>query len=146
VFGNLYVWDFVTLRRKRFHPLRDGNRMFTARRINNVPVRTYGWLKTSNEGRARFEYRPWLVLPRQTLLLPTGPYFVGRGLFHPEVSREKGEELEALLTLPPRYCTHEQELSDVYGFTGVRDVGLRRCFRGILDVMGLGKRETAPVS
>lgn len=144
VFGNLYVWDFVTLRRKRFHPFRDGNRMFTARKINQVPVRTYGWLSRGEDGGLRFEYRPWLVLARQTLALPAGTYVVGRGLFHPEVAREQAEELEPMLTLPPRYRTHEQELSQVYGFAGVRDVGVRKCLKGILEFMGFGKGETAP--
>ena len=145
VFGNLYVWDFVTIRRKRFHPLRDGNKMFTARQINKVPVRTYGWLNRDQSGKLLFEFRPWLVLPKQTLEMPNGTYVVGRGLFHPEVAREQEDDLEAMLTLPPRYRSHEQETSDVYGFAGVRDVGIRKCFKAILDVFGLGKRETTPV-
>ncbi|MCU0772182.1 MAG: hypothetical protein MUE94_10515 [Verrucomicrobia bacterium] len=143
VFGNLYVWDFVTLRRKRFHPFRDGNRMFTARKINRVPVRTYGWLNRAEGGKLEFHYRPWLVMPRQMLPLPAGTYVVGRGLFHPEIAREQGDDLEALMTLPPRYRTHEQELNDVYGLAGVRDVGIRRCLKAILEVFGLGKREQA---
>jgi hypothetical protein len=143
VFGNLYVWDFVTIRRRRFHPLRDGNRMFTARKIGNVPVRTYGWLNNGTDGTLRFEYRPWLILPQQCLELPTGSYVVGRGWFHPEVAREQGEGLEAMLVLPPRYRTHEQEVSEVYGLGGVRDVGIRKCLKGILEVLGMGKREAA---
>lgn len=146
VFGNLYVWDFVTLRRKRFNPFRDGNRMFTARQINQVPVRTYGWLRKDNNGTLHFDYRPWLVMPRQSVGLPEGTYVVGRGLFHPEVAREQEDELESMLTLPPRYRTHEQELCEVYALSGVRDVGIRKCFKAILDVMGLGKRETAPAN
>ncbi len=144
VFGNLYVWDFITIRRKRFRPFRDGNRMFTARKINKVPVRSYGWLTRDQDGKLRFQYRPWLILPQQNLELPEGTYCVGRGLFHPEVAREQGEDLESMFTLPPRYRTHEQEVSDVYGLAGVRDVGIRKCFKGILEVMGLGKRETVP--
>jgi hypothetical protein len=145
VFGNLYIWDFVTVRRKRFHPFRDGNRMFTARPINDVPVRTYGWLSRDGNEQLRFKYRPWLVLPQKSLELPPGTYVVGRGVFHPEVAREQGpEELESMLTLPPRYRSHEQELSDAFGFAGVRDVGIRKCFREILEVFGLGKRESAP--
>jgi hypothetical protein len=145
VFGNLYIWDFVTLRRKRFHPLRDGNRMFTAREINDVPVRTYGWLNRDPGGRLFFKYRPWLVLAQQSLELPEGTYVVGRGLFHPEVAREQaGDELEAMLTLPPRYRSHEQELSDAYAFAGVREVGIRKCFKEIREVFGLGKHESSP--
>ncbi len=141
VFGNIYVWDFVTIRRKRFHPFRDGNRMFTARKISRVPVRTYGWLSRAEGGKLQFHYRPWLVMPRQVLELPADTYVVGRGLFHPELAREQGDDLEALMTLPPRYRTHEQELNDVYGLAGVRDVGIRRCLKAILEVFGLGKRE-----
>jgi len=143
IFGNLYVWDFVTARRKRFHPFRDGNRMFTARKINQVPVRTYGWLSRGEDGTLQFEYRPWLVLPRQVLQLPAGSYVVGQGFFHSEVSREQGDELESMLTLLPRYRTHERELSQVYAFAGVREVGLRKCLKDILDLLGFGTRETS---
>jgi hypothetical protein len=143
VFGNIYVWDFVTLRRKRFHPFRDGNRMFTAREIDKVPVRTYGWLTRGDGNKLRFEYRPWLVMPRRQLDLPEGTYAVGRGLLHPDISRVDGEELEAMLTLPPRYRGHEEELSDAYGFAGVRDVGIRKGFQTFLELIGLGKRESS---
>lgn len=143
VFGHLYVWDFVTIRRKRFQPFRDGHRMFTARKINQVPVRTYGWLSKGDNGALHFEYHPWLVLPQQRLELPPGTYVVGRGLFHGDVARDQGGELEPMLTLPPRYQTHEQQLSDAYGLNGVRDVGMRKCLKEILEIMGFGKRETA---
>jgi len=146
VFGNLFVWDFVTLRSRRFRPFRDGNRMFTARRINSVPVRTYGWLNRTDDSPLVFHYRPWLILPQRQLILPEGAYVVGRGLFLAEVARKQGEEIESILTLPPRYCTHEQEVSDLYRLDGVREVGFRKCLKGIREALGMGKRETAPAT
>ena len=120
--------------------------MFTACRIDKVPVRTYGWLNRSVDGSLRFEYRPWLVMPRQRQALPQGHCFVGRGFFHPVVFREQGNESSPVLILPPRYRTHEQEVSDVYGFAGVRDVGLRRFFKAFLELLGIGTRQLAPAS
>ena len=120
--------------------------MFTARKIDKVPVRTYGWLNRREGQALRFEYRPWLVLPTRQLDLPPGTYVVGRGLFHPEVAREQGEELQSLLTLPPRYRTHEEEVSEVYGFAGVRDVGVRKCLTTIRELIGLGSGAPAAAS
>ena len=117
--------------------------MFTSRKIDEVPVRTYGWLNETDDGTLRFEYRPWLILPRRQLDLPRGSYVVGKGLLYPEVARLQGDEMESMLTLPPRYCTHEQELSDAYGFDGVRDVGLRKWFKAFVEMVGLGKKESS---
>ena len=47
--------------------------MFLARKINKVPARTYGKLLRDEKGSLVLQYRPWLVLPERTLVLPEGP-------------------------------------------------------------------------
>jgi hypothetical protein len=124
VFGNVFAWDLLTLRWKRFTPEPKGCRAFTARRIEKVPVRTCGKVRRDEQGRLVLEYRPWLVLPKRTLVLPEGDYSVGRGLVYPEVLHLKGGVAKPLLTLPPRCLGHEDEMAKLYQMTGAQDTGL----------------------
>jgi hypothetical protein len=148
VFGTVYVWDFVTLRRTRFQPGAESNRMFTARKMEGAPVRTYGRLGHLDSGRLRFDYRPWLVLKQRSYELPPGSLVVGRGLFYPEIDRVTEGKLTALFILPPRYMTHEEAVARVYGFDGVRDIGLLKGMKAMWNwlrnlVAGRPKQEVA---
>jgi hypothetical protein len=148
VLGQVYVWDFFTLRRHRFLPTANGNWMFAARAIDKTPIRTYGKLSTDTTGKRIFEYRPWLVLPKRTLELPPGNYAVGRGLFYPEVMRVDGSDTKTVFILPPRYKGHEADLAKACNTPDVRDVGILKGFKAIGSAMrslfGAGdKREIA---
>lgn len=123
-FGSVFAWDLLTLRCKRFEPKQKGCRAFTARRIDKVPVRTCGKVRRDAQGRLVLEYRPWLVLPKQTLLLPEGDFSVGRGLLYPEVLHLKNGVGRVLLTLPPRCLTHENAIAKLYDLAGVQDTGV----------------------
>jgi len=136
--GTVFVWEFLTLRRKRFVPDRAANRMFLARKIAKVPARSYGKLLREPQGGLRLKYRPWLVLPERTLALPEGQYAVGKGLFYSQIMRVEGQDLAATLLLPPRYRGHEQELVAIYGLTEARDVGLGAALRWLRDFLGMG--------
>ena len=143
-FGLVFIWEFVTLRRKRFHPDRSVNWMFLAREINKAPVRSYGKLSRDERGILLLRYRPWLVLPERTLALPDGPYAVAKGLLYSQIARVEGQGLSAAVLLPPRYRGHEQELVSIYHLEGVRDAGLRAAFRWLRDLVGFGaKPQTA---
>ena len=131
VFGSVFAWDWVTLRRKRFTPHPTSNWAFTARRMEKTPVRTYGRVARDEAGRLVFRYRPWLIFPARSVVLPPGNYFVGRGLFYPEVHRLEGGESQAQLALPPRLRTHEESFSGIYGLGPVRDIGLRRGLKNL---------------
>jgi hypothetical protein len=131
VFGSVFAWDWVTLGRRRFHLNPATNWAFTARKLGRTPVRTYGTVTRDEAGRLVFRYRPWLIFPMRSLTLPAGDYFVGRGLFYPEVHRAEGEASVAELTLPPRCRTHEEEFSRIYGLGPARDIGLRRGLRNL---------------
>jgi hypothetical protein len=105
--------------------------MFTARTLNDAPIRTYGRLNTDAEGRRVFEYRPWLVLPLRTVELPAGHYAVGRGILYPELMKVEGDTTKTLFILPPRYKGHEMELARSAGLTDVRDVGLLKGLKAL---------------
>jgi hypothetical protein len=94
--------------------------------LGKVPVRTCGKVRRDAEGRLVLDYHRWLMLPKRTLLLPEGDYSVGRGLLNPEILHLKDGMAKPLLTLPPRFVTHEAEFSRIYGMAGVQDVGMLR--------------------
>jgi hypothetical protein len=131
VFGSVYVWDFITGKRKRFKPAPNANWMFTARKIEKTPIRSYGKLMKAEDGNLTFEYRPWLLLQKRTQLLPPSQRAVGRGLFYPEIMTVDGEKAKSLLVMPPRYKSHEQEVAQAYGITDVRDTGLLKGIKAI---------------
>ena len=145
-FGAIYSWDWFTWRHGRFTPDAVANKMFTAEKLGKTPIRTYGRLVKEAEGKLAFVYRPWLVLPEQRLELPAGKYFVGRGLVYPEVLAvaKADEGAQRVLVLPPRYRSHEETIAHLYGFGGVRDVGLLKGFKAIWSFLS-GGVSAAPV-
>jgi len=141
-FGTVLVWDFCTFRRARFTPAKTENSMFLWRKINKVPARTYGRLSRDDKGRLVLRFRPWLVLPERTLVLPEGQYAIGKAVFYQSIQRVEGDDGQNVLLLPPRYRGHEEELVKIYGLTGVRDVGLRRAWKWLKELFG-GKPQPA---
>jgi MFS family permease len=148
VVGTVFSWDFVTLRRHRFAPNEKANWMFTARRIEKTPIRSYGKLLRGEDGKLKFEYRPWLFFPKRTVTFPDGNYAVGRGLFYPEILMRMSEKKRrAMFLLPPRYKSHEEELAKIYALAGVEDVGILKGFKAVWrwlkSLLGLGSRKEA---
>ena len=135
-FGLVFVWDFVTRRRNRFVPDPSANRMFLARKINQVPARSYGKLLRDAKGRLVLIYRPWLVLRERALALPEGSYAISRGLLYSQIMRVESQRLTSALLLPPRYRGHEEELVPIYGLAGGREAGLRAAFRWLKESLG----------
>lgn len=125
VFGTVFAWDFVSLRRHRTTPVREhaACRVFTARRIESLPVRTCGRMRRDAEGRLVLEHRPWLLGARQTLVLPEGEYLVGRAVVYPEVLHRHQGLVRTLLYLPPRFGGHEEDVVRMHGLAGVQDIG-----------------------
>jgi hypothetical protein len=124
-FGMLFVWEFVTGSKNRFKPDATSNKLFLGEKFQKVPTRTYGRLVRAEGGEVVFNYRPWLILPQRTIVLPAGRYEAGRGVFYSEILRIDGDSAKTVLLLPPRYRGHEEEMAKIYNFAGVRDVGLR---------------------
>jgi hypothetical protein len=134
-FGFEFIWDFVTFRSKRFTPIAGANKLFLSRKINKVPARTYGKLYRDERGSFVFDYHPWLVLPRRSLLLPDGKYEAGHGLFYSEILRVEGDSAKTMILLPPRYRGHEQELVRIYSLNGWREVGLRAAWTWLKNTL-----------
>ncbi len=125
-FGVVFIWDFFTGRKHRFQPDAKENKMFLARKINKVPSRTYGKLSRNEKGELVLNYRPWLILPKRSLVLPPGTYETGRGIFYSEIVRvDGGDATTSVILLPPRYLGHEERVAKIYNLAGTRDVGLR---------------------
>lgn len=141
-FGLVFIWDFFTGRRNRFRPDPKENKMFLGAKNQRVPTRTYGRLSQNEKGELVFRYRPWLVLPTRTIVLPPGNYEAGRGLFYSEILRVEGESIKTVILLPPRYRGHEEEIVKIYGFAGTRDVGIRAAWAWFKSLFG-GQRSVA---
>jgi hypothetical protein len=149
IFGSVFSWDFFTLRRTRFKLLADGNRLFTARDIGGAPLRTYGRLSQEADGKLRFKFRPWLVLPERTVEVPREGLVVGKGIFYSEVLGfdPAADKNTTLLLLPPRYVGHEELFARTYRISGTCDVGLRRAWSWLREAFGFGaKRASAPAN
>lgn len=141
--GSIYIWDVITLRRTRTIPQRNEVWAFLHAEISKVPVRTYGRLVRDEAGRLIFEYRPWMFLAKRTLVLPVGEYAVGTGLINSFVVKVEGEDEREVLTLPPRYRTHEEMIVRVYELSPVRDVGLVKGFKAMFQWLSGSKPTTA---
>ena len=136
VFGSVFCWDFFTLRRHRFTPAENDNRLFAGANLATVPPRTYGRLVLRSSGALEFIYRPWLVLPERSAAVTAdkAEVAVGRGLFFSTISTER---TGTLFILPPRYRGHEDVLARAYLLGGgVRDAGLRRAWSVLRELFG----------
>lgn len=135
-YGTIFCWDFFTFRRSRFEPDAKENKVFAGEGIKNTPLRTYGRLARTPEGRLRFRYRPWLVLPERQVELPDHPLAVGRGLFFPTIEATVGDDERTIILLPPRYKGHEEAFARACGIEALTDVGLRRAWGVIKELFG----------
>ena len=135
-FGLVFIWEWLTQRRKRFTPDKSVNRVFLSRKTNKVPARSYGTLLREANGNLVLKYRPWLILPERSLTLPQGKYFVAKGLLYSEIMRGEGDSLKPAILLPPRYRSHEEKLVPIYGLAEVRDVGVRAAFVWLKELVG----------
>lgn len=136
VFGSVFCWDFLTLRRVRFKPKLNENRMFAGGNLPGVPVRTYGRLVLNEAGGYEFVFRPWLWLPPRTapVEVERTTMTVGKGLFFSSITRT---DTETLFLLPPRYRGHEEAIAEAYAMGGgVRPAGLRRAWSVMRDLFG----------
>ena len=69
---------------------------------------------------------------------------MGKGLFYSEIIKLDGGESTTSMTLPPRFRSHEEELSSIYMLSGVQDIGVVKGFKAVWSWM-TGK-ETAAVA
>jgi hypothetical protein len=145
VFGTIFCWDFFTRRRGRFELRADGNKVFLGRRLDGVPVRTYGRLHQAADGALTFKFKPWLVLAERGVPVPREGIVVGCGVFYSEVlgHNSASDKVETLLLLPPRYVGHEELFARTYRISGTTDVGLRRAWSWLKETLGFGPKTAA---
>jgi hypothetical protein len=136
VFGWVFSWDFLTLRRLRFRPRENDNAVFAGGQLGDVPVRTYGRLRRKEGGGLEFVYRPRVIGGRVVRAVPgtQATRAVGCGLFFSSVTN--GED-DTLFLLPPRYRGHEESLVATYELGGgVRPAGLRKAWSVMRELFG----------
>jgi hypothetical protein len=143
VYGTVFCWDFFTIRRARFRPAANDNWMFSARKLAGVPQRTCGRLHRGADSRLVFNFRPWLFLRPRTVEVPATGLAVGRGaLYSTIVAREQAGEA-TLFLLPPRYQGHAEDLAHAYNIPDVINVGLRRAWAWLKEMLGVGPKQPA---
>lgn len=148
IFGTMFSWDFFTRRHSRFKLLADGNKVFTACEIDGAPVRTYGQLHQGPDNRLTLKFRPWLVLPERSVIVPREGLVVGRGVFYSEVLGfdQTADKNRTLLLLPPRYRGHEELFARTYHISGTCDIGLRKAWGWIREAFGFGVKKPQPAA
>lgn len=145
-YGSIFCWDFFTFRRARFVPDAKENKVFAGQGIAETPLRTYGRLARTPEGRLRFRYRPWLVLPEKQVELPEVPLAVGRGMFFPTIEATVEGRERTIILLPPRYEGHEEAFARACGIDAITDVGLRRAWGVIKELFGFENKRRQAVA
>lgn len=146
VYGTVFCWEFFTLRRLRFRPAANDNWMFTARKIDGAPQRTFGRLHRREDGGLEFNYRPWLVLKARRATVSPAALVVGHGAFFSTMVARTGGNETTMFLLPPRYRGHEAEVAHAYQLDGVIEVGLRRAWSWLKEALGFGGRKPAAVA
>ncbi len=143
IFGTIFSWDYLTLRRHRFSPAENDNRMFAGPNLPGVPIRSYGRLVQRTAGGLEFVYRPWLVLAPRVAPVSAEPASLGIGeglIFSDIVTRDN----RTLFSLPPRYRGHEETLARAYLMGGgVRPAGIRKAWSSLLGMLG-GRAAQSP--
>jgi len=126
MFSSIFSWDFFTSRKRRFKMDGQSNKVFAGTGLGAAPQRTYGKLSQDDAGKLSFTFKPWMVLPEQTVEVPQAANLgVGKGAFFSNVTDGAVE----VFVLPPRYRTHEDELATTYGLArGVEPVGLKKAW------------------
>lgn len=146
LFGTLMGRDFLLNKRASADDVRSsGVKGFLARRVEGVPVRTFGKLESDAQGSVRFVYRPWLLLPHASLPVAEAGMVLCKGLLHPSVAHRESVESRprSTLILLPRYRRVEESIAARFGCQEVIDSALMRGFkamrRWLIDILSLGK-------
>jgi len=121
VFGTVLATDVILPRRAQPHARPYEPHAFLARRLNGVPVRTFGRLTRSADGVTRFVYRPWLILAQQSIDIPGGYRSISRGIFFPSLLCTAEGRAFTLVTFPPRYRGLEAAIAAHFEVGDVHD-------------------------
>jgi hypothetical protein len=133
VFGTVFGLDVLLPWRGRRRVRVEEPHAFLAQKLAGAPVRSYGRIVRQGDGAAAFAYRPWLILPEQTVPLAGAGLCIAKGLLFPSLHRpcpRRGRNAMAVMLLP-RYRSHEERIARHFGLAEVQESPLRR---GLLSV------------
>jgi hypothetical protein len=138
--------DFLLNKRATADDVRStGVKGFLSRRMQGVPVRTFGKLESDAQGSVSFVYHPWLVLPKKSLPVADSGMVVCKGLLHPSVAHRVSQEASprGMLILLPRYRRVEESIATRFGCQEVIDSALMRGFKAmrqwLIDILSTGR-------
>jgi hypothetical protein len=132
VFGTLIASDLLLPWRAKSRIDLAEPHVFTARRLGGVPARTFGRIVRLPDAFA-FSYRPWGVLPRQTVALPSESITIDRGILFPTLMQPCGPQsrLTPILDYLPRYRGSEDRIAEQLRATAVRPHAFARGFGAV---------------
>lgn len=103
VFGTLFGLDVLSRRKAGSEELRDGVWGFNARRMEDVPVRSFGKLWRGEDGRVVFRQRPWLVLRAREMVVE-GADGLSQGMLYSSLTKsQQDSRVRTEFVLLPRY-------------------------------------------
>lgn len=112
VFGTLLSWDLLLFRHRKTDDSKELiARGFLCQQIENVPVRTYGTLESSENGTYHFHFRPWLIMPKQSIQLNYNSITIQRGILSPIAKTQSDNGARNLIRFRPKFRGHEEALS-----------------------------------
>jgi hypothetical protein len=112
IFGTLLSWDLLLFRHRRRDPSNDLTaRGFLCREVEAVPIRTYGTLTVRDDSTYAFHYRPWLIMPGQTIQLDSDAITIQRGILSPIARAHTANGPSNLVRFRPSLRNHEEALS-----------------------------------
>jgi hypothetical protein len=122
VFGSVISWEILTGRVGTADPATEPLAAFSARGLAGVPPRSCGRIVEGAPGVFRFDWRPWLVLPRRSVPLDGGGRLaLRRGALSPTLFRSGVLREPTLARFPPRFRGREVELGRRLGAAEVLD-------------------------
>jgi hypothetical protein len=138
VFGTLFGMDVLFPRRGRRLASPTEPHAFLAHALANAPVRTYGRLVRDPRGAVIFSYRPWLVLPRRSVTLPSGGVSIAKGFLFPSLlhSSNPQQRRRMFIMFLPRYRSHEQTIATYFAIADIQDGRLMKGFRAVRAWLG----------
>jgi hypothetical protein len=132
VFGTLFGLDVLLPRRARRRACPTEPHAFLAHALAGVPVRTYGRLVRDPPGEVTFVYRPWLILPRRTVPLPSGQVCVAKGLLFPSLLHQVNPERRRMIVMfLPRYRSQETAIASYFQIAHVEESRLMKGLHAI---------------
>ena len=151
VFGTLFASDTIIPWRARKFTTPTEAHAFIARPLAGVPTRTYGRIGRSPDGTVCFSFRPWLILPRRTVQLPSGTLALSKGIYFPSLlhGSESADSCTRIILFLPRYRSHERAIADHFEISDIRDSTLSKGFKAakawLTETLNTGKAKFADI-